>query len=238
MSHLTAALAACVGLGFGALGTLPAHAAGSTISGTITWTRTVRFDASIPGDHAKTGTQTTTGSMRVTLPAAAKTAANGWQPPNRQAHYRGTFTENTLTTTFAEGTSAMCDQQVLASGHDSGATSFSAQVATRGSKRALIVVADPRYSGTRTYTSSGPAGPRCAAPGTTSEAMTGPLSPSVDYWLSCQPKPTKGLVSLASYQIVGTWDARAKGYSFACTSTSKRDDDGRVVTIRVSGIVK
>ncbi len=231
-----AALAtACLTLA--ALTAPPAQAAG-TLKGTITWTRTVAVSTSIPGDHAETGTESTTGSLKVALAGLSGSSTSG-QGTDRSAKFSGTFARNTTESTFEVGTTPICTKNVTVSAKGAGRTPVSGAVGTRGSKKAIVVYAQPAYDGTITYQIAGTPGPRCTPSSSGTAATDGDLNPSPEYSHICIPKGA-GMVagSTSSYALVGLWNAKKRAYVFDCTATYKTDDGRGTASVRIKGSLK
>ena len=215
----------------------PAQAAGG-LKGTITWTRTVAVSTSIPGDHAETGTETTTGSLKVALAGISGSSTSG-QGTDRAAKYSGTFARNTTESTFEVGTTPICTKNVTVSAKGTGKTAVSGTVASRGSKKAIVVYAQPTYDGTITYQIAGTPGPRCSPSSSGTAAADGDLNPSPEYSHVCVPKGASAVAgSPSSYALVGLWNAKKRAYVFDCTATYKTDDGRGTATVRIKGSVK
>lgn len=238
--RVTVPLLASVGVGVATVALLgpPADAAGDKLTGTITWTRTVAIGVSIPGDHSEKGTETTTGKLTVRL-GKSGSASTGWRGVDRSAAYSGNYVLNTAGSTFESGTTSICDKTTAASGNGSGKTAASATVTSRGTKKAVVLYTQPRYSGTATYTITGTPGPRCSPSSSGSGSVQGDLNPSPAYSYLCYPKGSSTVAdSPAAYALVGSWNAKKNAFVFDCTKSYSLDDGGRKVTVHIEGVLR
>jgi hypothetical protein len=233
-ARLIAAVAA-TGLAAPMLFAPPAEAAGS-LSGTITWTRTVTLTTNNPGVLTESGTETTTGSLGVTLSGISPSSKSG-QGTDRAPKVKGTVTGNTTANSYDGG--AVCTQVSSVTGVAGGKDFVAGTVAAKGSKKALIVYAQPKYTATNTTTTSGVEGPRCTPLGTFTRTYPADLSPNPDRSTVCLPAGSAPLVgSPVAFTLVGVWNAKKKAYVFDCSATYPLPYDRGTATVRIKGSLR
>lgn len=224
-----------------------ASAAGTTLSGTISWTRTVTTASDVPGGDAKSGTETTQVTLNIRM--TKRSGAASYQVEDNGSSYKGSYQLSTQTQERDGGGTVNCVVTHAATATASGklpkkptSTSapvlFSTILPARGSlgagTKGIVLTPVLRYKGTDTITYAG-AGISPCDPGQDVDSVDGSLLPTNDSRRVCYPAGTsKSINTPTANDVVGAWNNKKKAFVFDCTTTYQ-DGDGATVNVKVSG---
>lgn len=227
-----------------------ASAAGNTLSGTISWTRTVTTAQDVAGGDATSGTETTQVTLKVRM--TKRSGAASYQVEDNGSSYQGTYHLSTQTQERDGAGTVDCVVTHAATATASGklpkkpsSTSapvlFSTILPARGSlgsaTKGIVLTPVLRYKGTETITYAG-AGISPCDPGQDVDSVDGSLLPANDSRHVCYPAGTsKAINTPTANDVVGAWNNKKKAFIFDCTTTYQ-DGAGVTVSIKVSGALK
>ena len=213
-----------------------AQAANTKLTGTITWTRTVAINEGAAGSDTRTGTETTTGSLKVKIARNAQSYGS-WNGTDKAGSYAGTYALDTTANEVSQG-AVDCVVTNQSAGKGAGKVPVYGSM-PKGPTKGIIVTANPRYTGTATVTYTGQGISPCDS-GQDGDPIDGSLLPINDSRTVCYPAGTSSkLATPTASQIVGGWNAKKKAYVFDCTKTfPETSDGGRTVTVKISGTLK
>ncbi len=228
---------AATGLVLTAVAGAPAQAANNKLTGTVSWTRTVAINENVEGDHNETGTETTSGSLKLAIKRNALSYGS-WNGTDKAASYAGTYgLTSTRNETDAFGT-VDCVVTHAATGKGSGKVPTYASVPP-GKTKGIVLSSNPRYTGTDTVTYTGQGISPCQS-GQDVDPIDGSLMSNNDSRMVCYPTGTSSkLATPRAGDLVGSWNAKKKAFVFDCTKTyPENSDGGRTVTVKVTGTLK
>lgn len=227
-----------------------AEAAGTTLSGTISWTRTVTTAVDVPGGDAKSGTETTQVTMKVRM--TKRSGAASFQMEDNGSSYSGSYKLASQAQERDGAGTVNCVVTHAASASASGklpkkptSTSapvlFSTILPARGSlgsgTKGIVLTPVLRYKGSDTTTYAG-AGISPCDPGQDVDSIDGSLLPTNDARQVCYPSGTsKAIGTPTANDVVGAWNNKKKAFVFDC-ATTYQDGAGATVNVKVTGALK
>ena len=221
----------------------PAQAAGTKLTGTVSWTTTLtqKHDT---GDTAIDSTEKRTVTLKVKL--KKRVGGFGWEPEDAGTTASGRYTLSSTRvqrdadgavqctiTNDGTGTSTSTKPELLAP------SILPTTPSLGGKTKALVLVPVLRWKGELKHVETpGPSPSPCTGGGDTGEDG-GSLAVNDDARKICYPAGTSRKVTIRPMagQVIGAWKPRKRAFSFACTGTWK-DPEGWQVKTQITGTVK
>lgn len=229
--------------------TVPAHAAGTTLQGTISWSTTITTETD-DGETALSSKETRKVTLKVRM--TKRSGAAGWQPEDNGSSYRGTYTLSATRRERDADGAVSCTTTHVATGSGAGALPRKPRSTTApslfasilpvtprlGSKtKAIVLTPILRYRGEDRVTSEGGGLSPCQ-PGTDVDPIDGSLAPTDSAQQVCLPKGTsRKTTPPQAGTLLGAWKNASRRFAFTCAD-SWSGGDGQKVATKIQGSLR